>query len=460
MNWPRLDPESLLVRGVVVTPRWLLLAVLVYAPWAYGCTVAWSVPVLNVLLGMVVLLWLLGCGLRGLRPRLPPVFLAVTGLLVLQAWWMALNAKFEYEAGRLEFSPLVPVASWAPGSIHRALSVETAVRVTALLAAALFVCDLVQRRRWQRRVLLTMALTGVSLALLGLVQRAAEAPGIFWGVTGQGTSFFATYVYHANAGAFLNLTWPLVAALGLRAWRSEEPEARPHRVFWLLALATCLAAVCANASRAATLLAVGLLLTGLGALVWRACRGRERSPRLSALLGGVMLTVLMVTALALLGGLEVTKQRWKKFTGEFSAENPRVVAAQVCLKAVPEAGAFGFGPGTFRTAFPYQTGEAGNVIPGVWLHAHNDYLETLLEWGWLGALLWAVWLFGGFARLWRDLLENTTSQTSQRHLAWGIASALTLVVLHAAGDYPLQVPSLQLYAAVFMGIVWRRKPEH
>src|ERR1043165_7408865 len=46
---------------LVTTPRWLLLAALIYAPWAYGGTRPWTVDVLNLVLGAIMILWLMGC---------------------------------------------------------------------------------------------------------------------------------------------------------------------------------------------------------------------------------------------------------------------------------------------------------------------------------------------------------------------------------------------------------------
>src|SRR5438132_8018418 len=85
-------------RVLIDSPRWLLLAALVYAPWAYGCTRPWTADVLSALLGGLVFLWLAGCAVRRTGPVISAVPLVASLLLIGQAWWMVLNAKSEYDA--------------------------------------------------------------------------------------------------------------------------------------------------------------------------------------------------------------------------------------------------------------------------------------------------------------------------------------------------------------------------
>src|SRR4029453_8011725 len=52
------------IRAWVDFPRWLLLATLVFAPWAYGSTQLWAIQTLKVLLGLICLLWVVECVAR------------------------------------------------------------------------------------------------------------------------------------------------------------------------------------------------------------------------------------------------------------------------------------------------------------------------------------------------------------------------------------------------------------
>ena len=86
--------------------------------------------------------------------------------------------------------------------------------------------------------------TGVSVVLLGLTQKLTHATAVFWGPENMGDTFFATWRYHANAGAFMNLVWPLLAAWTALAFLREE--ARWKKILLTTGLVICLAGLAVN----------------------------------------------------------------------------------------------------------------------------------------------------------------------------------------------------------------------
>ena len=123
---------------------------------------------------------------------------------------MVLNAMSIYDS---EFSFFVPLRNFAPpfaGSVDYAVSAAWMVRSALLLGMMLFVSDLSQSNRWLLRLWYMIGLVGGSIAFLGLLQKATGAQMIFWQTAPPPefgvTTFFATYFYHGNAGAFLRLT--------------------------------------------------------------------------------------------------------------------------------------------------------------------------------------------------------------------------------------------------------------
>jgi hypothetical protein len=432
-----------MLRFLTDLPPWLLLSSLIYAPWAFGSTRAWTIDVLNVLLGAVVAFWLADCAVRRVWPRVHPVCAVAAGLLALQGWWMCGNAHWLYDP---EYFRFVPVESWwkaAPGTVDQSVSVAMMVRVSALLAVICFVNDLSRHVQWRRRLWWTITVAGTSVVLFGLLQRGVGAPLLPFENVRPGHLYFATYFYHGNAGAFINLVLPLV--VGLAAVVSRK-AAKVHLALVPCAI-ICVAGAFTNSSRAAVV--VTLLL--LGALTVWLCRlwRRELSalPRKAAILYfSIALVVLSVSVAAVL-----PVARWAQLPGQINAENPRWVSTQVLLRMLPDAGVFGLGPGTFAITFPTYTRELATSIRGIWRFAHQDYLQTLIEWGWGGASVWAILFFGGLIRCFYFCRRM---RLTDRALLFASGLALTGVVLHAMVDFPLQIASLQLYVAVYLGLGW------
>ena len=432
-----------MLRLLVHAPRWLLLLSLIYAPWAFGCTRAWTIDLLNVLLGVTIALWLADCAVRRVRPRVHPVSAACVGFLLFQGWGMCVNAHWLFDPDYFRF---VPVTSWwkaGPGTVDRAVSFSMMVRVSALLGVLCFVNDLSRDAPWRQRLWWTITLTGTSVVLFGLVQKCAGAPLLSFENVRTGNLYFATYFYHGNAGAFINLVLPLVAGLAAVVSR----KAGKVHLLLIPCAAICVAGAFLNTSRAAqgvTLLLLGAL-AGWQIRVWR--RGLLAMPsKARAAYLAVILIVLTVLAVAVL-----PTARWARLPAQMNAENPRWVSTQVLLRMLPDAGAWGLGPGTFAVAFPYYTRELGTSIRGVWRFAHQDYLQTLIEWGWAGAGGAAVLFFGGMMRCFYFCRRMRSAECA---LLFTSGLALAGVALHALVDFPLQIASLQLYSAVYLGLGW------
>jgi hypothetical protein len=369
---------------------------------------------------------------------------------------MVLNARSIYDS---EFSFFVQLRNFAPfltGSVDYANSAAWMFRGTLLLGTILFVSDLSQSNRWLLRLWYVIGLVGGSIAFLGLLQKATGAQMIFWqpppppeyGVT----TFFATYFYHGNAGAFLNLVWPLSAGLAIRAFTSRSQPGM--RALWTIVFVVTIAGVLANTSRMAQVVALVLLVLislHFGPGLLRRIPGAQKSVAIA----GALAIVLALIALAQATHLEQPLNRWQTL-GEQLPADARWQASRVAVSALPRAGFLGFGPGTFRVVFPGYNIGFGHAAPGSWRFLHEDYLQTVLEWGWLGSSLWALLFFGGITVGILSYRRHATQDwMPRRRIMQSVAiTALAGVAVHALVDFPFQIESIQLYVATYLGVCW------
>jgi hypothetical protein len=385
-------------------------------------------------------------------PRIPPLAGFAVAWLLIQGWFMTWNAQRRFVEGARVFVDGVPPLPGMPGFMDAGLVLPSLLLATGLLGAFCIACDLARNPVWRMRGWVTLAATGLSLVLLGLAQRLTEAPAIFWDVERNiGETFFAVFRYHANAGAFINLVLPLTTALAARTWLPGGSEWK--RVVWTLAALLTAAAGFVNVSRAANVVCAFLLI-GMGlAMGWFLFQSARQQGVIAGCSLALALTAL-VLALAFSFGVEKTLLRWDiglwKNTPQ---EDGRYQAYEVIVKsALPAAGAWGFGPGTFEPMFDIHRQKSRSPLAGRWDKAHSDALQTPMEWGWLGATAWFVLIAGGLIRAIRGAMDQDFGES--RILAAGCAFSLAGVAIHSLVDFPLQIASLQLYTVAIAGLAW------
>jgi hypothetical protein len=434
--------------------RWFLLANIVLAAWLYGGTRDWTREWVMWLLLANTGLFLIGSACRWALPKVPvAASLAVVFLLTLGGF-MAWNAQRQFLPSVGIFVDRNQPMPGCPGYWDVAMVLPSVWLAVGLLGAFCIACDMASSPEWRRRLWVTLAGTGLSIVALGLAQRFTGAQDIFWGLeTFRGPTFFAVYRYHANAGAFINLVLPLQVGLALRALRTDGAEA--GRVLWCLGAFVTAAAGFVNVSKAANVISLFLIL----AMVFFFGTNRFRSGGGRIWVVGV-LSILVVVVFAVSFGLEKTFDRWENLFGVWhsGATDSRLQTYEIIVKGpLPDAGWWGFGPGTFEKVFDFYREALGSQLIGRWDKAHSDVLQTPMEWGWAGALAWALLLGGGFFKA----LKAAQGRSEEYLLAASAALALAGVMLHALMDFPLQICSLQLFTLVIAGLSWGLpKPTH
>jgi len=451
-HWREWKPPTL--RAMLENaPRWWLCLLLVVSPWVYGTTSPATKDLLAFALLVLIGLFVLSLILRRRLPRMHWLPGSITFLLLAQGWFMTWNAKLVYDPAVFYFHVVRPLMSFLPGTVDRVTSSHQMLLITGLVGAFWVAADLASNPRWLDRIWLTISLTGVSLVLLGLAQRVTGAPGIFWdSKLDCGPTFFATYCYHANAGAFINIVFPLIVGRTILAL--QRPSSDLGKAFWTLATLMALAAAFVNVSRAAT--AITIMLTA-AIVAWR-IRERVRDTglfftkrRISAasvlLLAGIGLLVWSI-------GFHDAYSHWLELTASTAANGRFVVYSAIAQHMLPASGWWGLGPASFEFTFPFFTNSLGTRVTGIWEYAHCDYLETLVEWGIIGALLWFLFFGIGVGRAaWTLFRFGHRWAEPTRILVVVVLLALTSVLVHAIVDFPLQIASLQLYVAAILGVV-------
>lgn len=464
--WPG-RPAGML-RLLELATEVLLYGLVCFSPWAFGATQDWAVRWMNGGCYGLAILWLAQLGwarwTRQVRPRWIPavagrsrgprwwtVSLAVATVLI-PAWCLvsALNARadFVYPPGRWEYFNCL---RWLPHSYDRDATWELFWRLLAVCLAFwairdwLLVADPREANqaeagkppdglpaRW-RRLAWVLAINASLIAIEGIIQRRMGQPKLLWKIKPvlrpSPKAHFGPWAYRSNAAQYFLLAWPWIlgvwAALHRHALRWPAGMRR-HQHHLLLPCVALMAVVpLVSLSRAGAILGVASLLATLGCLVLGLWWNRHFLAG-----GGVLLLGLMV-------GWAGYRLEWNRLARRFaepSIDSDRSVIWANTWRMVEDFGAWGIGPGTFGSVYlnywttPKDRGAA---------HVHNDWLELLVTFGWVGALAPVA---GLLLVLWPAGPGRGLVGSGFLHL--GTCLALFNGVAYGVVDFPLKVYSV------------------
>lgn len=449
------------IHSLELTLLWVVATHLVFLPWALGTMHLWAQTISLILSTASFVISLLPrhytaeqAGGGGAFRLLPwpkllrfPIFwlgLALLGLVAIHG----LNPAWEYQTdGKSFWMKRIPAITWLPAGVRVPFAEWGPWRMLMIYGSAFMtVCAIwvgFTRRRTLQRLLIALAANGVALAILGLAQRALNAPKIFWSITSSNASFFASFIYKNHGAFFLNLTLAVTCGLGLWYYRRgarRMEKSNPSGVFAFFATTLAISIIVSYA-RGATLGMLGYLaLVVVGFVYYQFRLTREsRTPLIAISLVAIFAVFLMVGLNALHS--EIAWDRLESvFSGKDVSVEARIVANQASLEMLGQHWGMGVGAGSFQFLFPsYQL-----HFPAIWNldghrvfweQAHNDVLQFPIEFGVPGMLL----IFAGFV-YWGIVLVRAYAW--QNPLSASVVLGCLAVLAMAWGDFVFRCPAV------------------
>jgi O-antigen ligase len=296
------------------------------------------------------------------------------------------------------------------------------------------------------------ALCGIGLieALYGLIQALVPSMGVLWVdyVTEYMGNARGTFINRNHFAGFVEMIWPLMLgyALAITDLRNSLKNALAsdslnRQALMALGIVILLLALLLSQSRAG--IAGGLV--GL-ATFWYMARPRVRNIALTTrlTLGGIV--VFLIVYCAVIGVGPVIERFLSIDDRHF-----RIKIWQDSLSIFIDH-PFGIGLRNYENVFQvYNRSISSDKLV---THAHNDYLQLLIETGWIGFLT----LVGGFL-FFITMSARSIKQLDLRrdplrfYLAVGAFSGLVSMAFHSFFDFNLQIPANCLYFVVLMAIL-------
>lgn len=390
--------------------------------------------------------------LRRLRRRegLPPALGWLWPLLLFDALALAscLNPSFtRMVIGGADAYVLNRPFSFWPGSAQPGLSLRELWLFNAIYLTCFNLAVAVKRRRALRVLLLIAAANALLLAIFGVFQKLAGAPGLFFGLRpSPNPAFFASFIYHNHWGAFG--VPAAAAALGLFFHHARRDDyRRSPALFGGVSALFIAASVPLSTSRSCSVLML-VLLTGalfywLRVLYRRSRRGDGSLAMPAVFSTGIFLVGL--TAILLLGRpviearLEKTRTQIDelRLRGDLGARQQLYADTWRMIRARPW---FGWGLGSYAMVFRlYNTQK--HVEPWFgqpfYAEAHSDWLQSLAE---VGAVGTALLLLTGLV----PLLAMRRRRAHGGPIPSWLFAGCGLLVLYAWVEFPFANPAVML----------------
>ncbi len=284
-----------------------------------------------------------------------------------------------------------------------------------------------------------VALAYASVLLAGL--QVLQDTGYFYAITNRGNGV-GPFANSNHFGSFMLVAMALAAA----QWLHDVPAQRPGRKTLpvVLQLAGLLAPLVLGVFLSNSLACMLLMLPVLfGIYLLARPDFKIRWPWLA--LGGLVFSVGLAWLLA--SGLVANDLMTKSGTagisrGEFLANG---------LHMLKDFAPFGSGLGTFREIYPWYEDPAGVGTTYV-NHAHNDWLEFLIETGVFGVALLVIFGRWFIATAW----AGWSGSRGDNLLALGATIAIGAVAAHSLVDYPLRTAAIS--SLIALSCVVARRP--
>lgn len=426
------------------------LGVLLGQPWLLGGQIL-EVQMVSASLILLCLPFLSPEPIRAIRT---PIILSalLMGYVLIQYW----NPRYEqqWETG-LRIWSLAPkdYISWLPSSIRSDFTDASPLRflLIVMLGAGMAGGLMQLRNRFHRHYTLPLIVLNAScVAVVGVIQLNLDNPGIlglFDPIAKGLPLFFATFLYKNHAAAFFNLGLAASIACFLIAHRKSNQTRANPRWFFLFCAVLLLTTVALSKSRFGFICSLGIVAMFLP-IAFKLIRSSAASK--SLMIG----TGLTATAILLSGSYYLFKATSANYlttitsdiTEDYSFVQRKIVY-ESGLKMYLDAPFYGWGAGNFRHGFrQYQDLVTEHELVGnsymdrkrlnfFWQHAHNDYLEFLIELGVVGTLLlfsipgYFFWVIVRSPR-WKDPVTLI--------LLAGLGSTMA----HALIDFPFRNPAV------------------
>lgn len=341
---------------------------------------------------------------------------------------------------------------WHGLGLRDGVGVLTALHLLAPIVMFLIAVRLNAAQRW------ALLYGFLAVTLIAILVGFAQVPG----GASHSLHFYDISSINGALGFFPNrnhmatlmlCTLPLAAAGALAWFRERGDEARGLALGGATLFGLAIVALVATSARAGLVLAVPVLI-GCALLARVMPRGRRSGGAVPTLLLWGAICLALIAVVGALGLSSVGSKLVTRVQTEGVVDSDRIEFARLTASAVPRFLPFGSGPATFRPIYA-MVEPIADMRPYFINHAHDDYLEILLEYGVPGAVL----LLAALAWLgWAGIAAWFDADAPDRPIRCAASVAVAAILLHSTFDYPVRTTTIAILLALLAALMVKSAP--
>jgi len=398
----------------------LVLGILVAGPLALGANRTWSFLMVEALGLLAMLLWVARIWVaKSYKFFWPPICWVV---LVFMGW-----VFYQYQRADIEY-----VARWEM------------LRVFFYGFLFLLIINNLYAQESKQTLGLTLVFLGMAISFYAGYQFLAHD----WRVYTIDNSIYkgrgsGTFICPNNLSGFLEMILPLGIAYAFVGRISQV-----MKVFVGYASLMILAGIVCTVSRG------GYVVAALSILVVAGIFFTQRDYRIHA---GVLLGLVIVGGFIAFPHMTAMKERVNQMVASGKTDDLRYSLWWPTVQMWREHFWVGVGPGEFDYRFPAYRPAQVQLRAG---YVHNDYLNTLADYGVIGTLIVlssVVCLFWGIFRSWRMVRGSRDDFSRKRSSKFafmiGATVGIIAILLHSFLDFNMHIPANAILAITLMALL-------
>jgi putative inorganic carbon (HCO3(-)) transporter len=310
---------------------------------------------------------------------------------------------------------------------------------------------LIDNEKHIRRLLLVLLLSGTFQAIYGVLEVLSGSGFslVFdFPINGPATGSF---VYKNHFANFLLLC--LSAGFGLMVIDIEINKSQQSRD-WRISLISTLLSSKTLVRLCLAIMVIALVMSRsrmgnvaffsaiIGVSVFTLLLDRKKSKGLGILIVSMLIIDLFIVSQWF--GLDKVQQRLAATSLSQEKRDEVVLDSLPIVKNHP---IIGTGAGSYYSVFP---GYKKSIINSFYDHAHNDYLQMLIEYGVLGFVFLGLLVLFSFIKAMTALKKNASPIS--KGTAFACLLAFLGMLIHIFVDFPLQAPANAVYFVIFIAL--------